>query len=98
MAQSSSWSSLRNREAGRRNRNSMMRRSRGKLGLLSLPLDAAVTSATSENFFLATSSQGRSHAHKKGTLFSLSDELLAGCPGVLHSKWQLIQRLSHWSR
>src|SRR5271168_2093213 len=41
---------LRNREAGRGNRNSMMRRSRGKLGLLSLPLDAAVTSATSGNF------------------------------------------------
>lgn len=45
MAQSSSWS-----EAGKGNRNSMMRRTRGKLGLLSSPLDAAETSATSGNF------------------------------------------------
>jgi hypothetical protein len=84
MAQSSSWSFLRNREAGRGNRNSMVHGSRGKLGLLFSLLDAAVTSATSGNSSQRVG-QGRSYGHKKGTSFSLSDELLAECPGVLHS-------------
>ena len=81
MAPSSSWS-----EAGKGNRNSMMRRTRRKLGPLSSPLDAAETSATSGS--LSSQRVAKEGAmHKKGTLFSLSEELLAECPGVLHSKW-----------